>query len=80
MEEKGEPSNLKEGGKSDVEELLGRLNLHEEEADEFVWEEEAPDPEAKAKWLAIAKVHTSRGLALVLYMLTCDVHGTRQKR
>jgi hypothetical protein len=43
-------------------------------------EEEAPDPEAKAKWLAIAKVHTSRGLALVLYMLTCDVHGTRQKR
>jgi hypothetical protein len=61
MEEKGESSN--HGGKSEFEELLGRLNLHEEEAEEFVWEEEAPDPEAKAKWLAIAKVHTSRGFS-----------------
>jgi hypothetical protein len=63
MEEKGEPSNSKEGGKGEVEELLGRLNLHEEEADGFVWEDEAPDPGAKAKWLAIAKVHTSRGFS-----------------
>jgi hypothetical protein len=61
MEEKGEPSNLKEGGKSDVEELLGRLNLHEEEADEFVWEEEAGGGSARSR---------SKG------KVACDCKGT----
>ncbi|KAM0927801.1 hypothetical protein ACQ4PT_002069 [Festuca glaucescens] len=46
-----------------VEELLGRLNLEEEEDAGFVWEEEVKDHEAKAKWLAIAKVHTERGFS-----------------
>ncbi|KAM0834699.1 hypothetical protein ACQ4PT_063428 [Festuca glaucescens] len=46
-----------------VEELLGRLNLDEEEDAGFVWEEEVKDHEAKVKWLAIAKVHTERGFS-----------------
>jgi hypothetical protein len=46
-----------------VDELLGRLNLHEEDEEGFVWEDEAPDPHVKAKWLAVAKVHTTRGFS-----------------
>jgi hypothetical protein len=42
---------------------LGRLNLHEEETNNFVWEEEAYDPTEKAKWLAITKVRTSMGFS-----------------
>jgi hypothetical protein len=59
----GESSGNAKAGKEDVEELLGRLNLHEELADDFVWEEEAPDPQEKAKWLAIGKVCTTRGFS-----------------
>jgi hypothetical protein len=51
------------GGKEDVDKLLERLNLHEEADDGFVWEDEAPDPQMKAKWLAVAKVHTDRGFS-----------------
>ena len=47
-------------GKETTEELLARLNLQEEEDDDFVWEEELPDLGAPAKWLAIARVHTTR--------------------
>jgi hypothetical protein len=39
------------------------LNLHEEDEEGFVWEDEAPDPQVKAKWLAVAKVHTTRGFS-----------------
>jgi hypothetical protein len=46
-----------------VEDLLDRLNLDEEEDAGFVWEEEVEDYEAKAKWLAIAKVHSERGFS-----------------
>jgi hypothetical protein len=46
-----------------VDDLLGRLNLHEEDEEGFVWEDEAPDPHVKAKWLAVAKVHTTRGFS-----------------
>jgi hypothetical protein len=63
MAEKGESSGPAIREKEDVEKLLGRLNLHEDEDDGFVWEDEAPDPTAKAKWLAVAKVHTSRGFS-----------------
>jgi hypothetical protein len=63
MEEKTESSGSKVGGKEDVDDLLGRLNLHEEDEEGFVWEDEAPDPQAKAKWLAVAKVHTTRGFS-----------------
>nr|XP_020155801.1 uncharacterized protein LOC109741133 [Aegilops tauschii subsp. strangulata] len=47
-------------GKETTEELLARLNLQEEEDDAFVWEEELPDLREPAKWLAIARVHTTR--------------------
>jgi hypothetical protein len=46
-----------------VEDLLGRLNLEEEEDAGFVWEDEVNEPDEKAKWLAIAKVHTNRGFS-----------------
>lgn len=36
---------------------------HEEEANVFVWEDEITEPSEKAKWLAIAEVHTFRGLS-----------------
>ncbi|KAM0840167.1 hypothetical protein ACQ4PT_059801 [Festuca glaucescens] len=70
----GEQGATSSGAKKDaVEDLLGRLNLHEEEAEEFVWEEEAPDPMEKAKWPAIAKVHMSRGFSPSdLYVHMCS--------
>jgi hypothetical protein len=63
MEEKAESSRSTTGGKEDVDDLLGRLNLHEEDEEGFVWEDEAPDPHVKTKWLAVAKVHTTRGFS-----------------
>jgi hypothetical protein len=51
------------GSGSSVEDLLGRLNLEEEEDAGFVWEDEVKEPDVKAKWLAIAKVHTNRGFS-----------------
>lgn len=45
-----------------VDELLERLHLHEEDDEGFAWEE-VTEPPAKAKWLAIAKVHTIRGFS-----------------
>jgi hypothetical protein len=44
-------------------ELLGRLNLEEEEDAGFVWTDEVKEPTLEAKWLAIAKVHTQRGFS-----------------
>ncbi|KAK1601667.1 hypothetical protein QYE76_037686 [Lolium multiflorum] len=43
------------GSGSSVEDLLGRLNLEEEEDAGFVSEDEVKEPDVKAKWLAIAK-------------------------
>jgi hypothetical protein len=38
MGDKGKSSGTAKGAKNFVEELLGRLNLHEEEEEGFVWE------------------------------------------
>lgn len=58
----GEPSNRR-SGKEDVEDLLLRLQLHEEEGNDFVWEEEATTPEIQSKWLTITRVYTSKGFS-----------------
>jgi hypothetical protein len=60
MADEGEPSGASTEKKEEVEDLLGRLHLHEDEIEDFVWEEEAEEPDFKAKWLAIARVHTSK--------------------
>lgn len=57
------PSEAPSGSRSSVEDLLGRLNLEEEEDTGFVWEDEVNEPDEKAKWLAIVKVHTNRGFS-----------------
>lgn len=49
--------------KERVKKLLDRLNLHEQEGDGVVWEEEIVEPPAVIKWLAIARVHTTRGFS-----------------
>jgi hypothetical protein len=51
--------------------LLSRLNLTEEDGDEFAWEEELEDPPKKA---GIAKVHTSRGFSPIT--LHVDMHSS----
>ena len=54
------PGSQRKGTKESTEDLLARLNLQEEEDDDFVWEEEHPDLRSAAKWLAIARVHTPK--------------------
>lgn len=49
--------------KEHIEDLLGRLNLQEEEEESFVWEEEIVELPEVAKWLAIMQVHTTRGFS-----------------
>ena len=61
MASHGEASSQAKG--EAVESLLGRLNLHEEESEDFVWEDEIQDPPEKAKWLAIRRVHTDSGFS-----------------
>ena len=56
-------SSQKRAGKEDVGDLLKRLDLQEEEKDNFVWEDEAEAADLQAKWLAIAKVHTTKGFS-----------------
>ena len=63
MGDKGESSGGVKEGAEPVENLLGRLNLLEDEQDDFIWEEEVDEPGEAAKWLAIAKVHTSKGFS-----------------
>ena len=53
VKEKSEPMEV----------LLGRLNLLEDEQDDFIWEEEVDETPVAAKWLAIAKVHTTWGFS-----------------
>ncbi|KAI5006835.1 hypothetical protein ZWY2020_040798 [Hordeum vulgare] len=48
------------GPRESVDDLPARMNLQEEEDDDFVWEEELPDLTVAAKWLAIARVHTPK--------------------
>lgn len=36
-----------------MDELLSRLDLHEDDGDDFVWEEEADLPDIQAKWLPL---------------------------
>jgi len=38
--EKAEASGSRGGKKQDVDTLLSRLHLHEDEMDDFIWEEE----------------------------------------
>lgn len=58
----GKP-NKRSSHREEVEELLGRLDLHEDDGDEFVWEDEEDLPKAQAKWLASARVHTSKSFS-----------------
>lgn len=63
MDGLGESSGTAKPRSEPVESLLGRLNLLEDEHDDFVWEEEVEAQSESAKWLAIAKVHTSKGFS-----------------
>ncbi|KAI5008048.1 hypothetical protein ZWY2020_009096 [Hordeum vulgare] len=44
----------------DLSVLLERLHLEEDELDNIVWEEEAEEPNEKPKWLALARVLTTK--------------------
>ncbi|KAE8802940.1 hypothetical protein D1007_21295 [Hordeum vulgare] len=57
-----------------VDDLLARLNLQEEEDDDFIWEEELPDLTATPKWLAIARVHTPK--TFIPSVLYGDIRAT----
>jgi hypothetical protein len=50
----------KEKKEEKVDDLLGRLQLEDDEVEDFVWEDEVDESEVKSKWLAIARVHTSK--------------------
>ena len=60
----------------DVDDLLKRLELHEDDGDDFVWEEVLELPDEKAKWLAIARVHTIKVSVHLRFMWICDLLGT----
>ncbi|KAK1684139.1 hypothetical protein QYE76_044987 [Lolium multiflorum] len=63
MEAEGSSKGGRGKEDEDVDSLLRRLALHEDEGDDFVWEEEAGRREIQAKWLAIARVHTDKGFS-----------------
>ncbi|KAK1664108.1 hypothetical protein QYE76_052267 [Lolium multiflorum] len=63
MEKGGSSRGGKGKEEEDVDALLRRLQLREDDGDDFVWEEEAGSEEVKAKWLAIARVHTDKGFS-----------------
>jgi hypothetical protein len=58
--EKAEPSGSGKKVVESVDDLIGRLHLGDDEVQDFVWEDEVVESEIKAKWLAIAKVHTNK--------------------
>jgi hypothetical protein len=62
-----ETGNSSKGGRGkeeeDVDELLRRLDLHEDDGDDFVWEEDVARKDVQAKWLAIARVLTNKGFS-----------------
>ena len=43
--------------------LLERLHLEEKELDDLIWEEEVDDPQEGSKWLALARVLTSKSFS-----------------
>jgi hypothetical protein len=49
MEDHGESSVVPLAGEEVVEDMIGRLNLHEEEAKDVAWEDAAPDQGEKTK-------------------------------
>uniref|UniRef100_A0ACD5WYL8 Uncharacterized protein n=1 Tax=Avena sativa TaxID=4498 RepID=A0ACD5WYL8_AVESA len=61
METGGSSRNARGKEEEDVDSLLQRLALHEDDGDDFVWEEEVDRMDVQAKWLAIARVHTDKG-------------------
>ena len=46
-----------------MDELLKRLDLHEDEGDNFMWEDDLDVPKIQAKWLAIPRVHTRKSFS-----------------
>jgi hypothetical protein len=48
--------------------VVRRLELHEDDGDDFIWEEEVERHDVQAKWLAIVRVHTNKVLARQLSM------------
>ena len=61
----GEPSTSGSRPKEqmDPSQLLDRLHLEGDELDNLVWEDEVDDPEVKPKWLALAKVLTTKNFS-----------------
>ncbi|XBI42786.1 hypothetical protein VPH35_107637 [Triticum aestivum] len=49
--------------KSDLECYFDQLDLNEEDFDDVVIEEDNPELEESARWLALARVHTSKGFS-----------------
>ena len=47
--------------KSDLECYFDQLDLNKEDFDDVVIEEDNPELEERARWLALARVHTSKG-------------------
>jgi hypothetical protein len=47
-------------GKDDLDVLMKKLGLREEDLDDVVYEDEPPPPATATRWLAIARVHTDR--------------------
>jgi hypothetical protein len=45
-------------GKSDLDSMMKRLGLREEDLDDVVFEDQSPPPVDATRWLAIARVHT----------------------
>uniref|UniRef100_A0ACD6ABP0 Uncharacterized protein n=1 Tax=Avena sativa TaxID=4498 RepID=A0ACD6ABP0_AVESA len=47
-------------GKTNLESMMEKLGLGEEDLDDVIYEEQAPPPVETTRWLAIARVHTDR--------------------
>ena len=59
----GAESSSRSGKMEEPSDLLERLHLEENELDDLIWEEVADDPEDKPKWLALARVLTSKSFS-----------------
>jgi hypothetical protein len=55
-----EASDSRANNVEDPSVLLERLHLQDDERGDFVWEDEAEDPDEKPKWLALARVLTTK--------------------
>lgn len=56
-------SGLQAWEKEDPAILLQRMNLKDDESDNLIWEDEADDPEEAPKWLALARLLTTKGFS-----------------